>query len=152
MAAPVGNQFWEKRTKHGVDAVFTEPAKLWEAAVEYFNYTQSRVWVKKDWVGKDAVEVERESCPPFTLIGLCLFFGVTEAWWRQFKGTNTYKDNKDFPTLVAHIESIIYNQKFEGAAVGAFNANIIARDLGLRDTQQVGNIPGESFNVTLDLK
>lgn len=37
----------------------------------------------------------------------------------------------------------MYAQKFEGASVGAFNANIIARDLGLIDKKEVehaGNI------------
>jgi len=29
-----------------------------------------------------------------------------------------------------------YTQKFEGAAANLFNANIIARDLGLKDKQQ----------------
>jgi hypothetical protein len=32
---------------------------------------------------------------------------------------------------------VIFNQKFSGAAVGAFNANIIARELGLADNQKV---------------
>jgi hypothetical protein len=31
----------------------------------------------------------------------------------------------------------MFTQKFEGATVGAFNANIIARDLGLKDQTDV---------------
>jgi hypothetical protein len=31
----------------------------------------------------------------------------------------------------------MYAQKFEGAASGAFNANIIARDLGLADKTEM---------------
>lgn len=39
--------------------------------------------------------------------------------------------------VTTRIDEIIYKQKFEGAAVGAFNANIIARDLGLADKKDV---------------
>jgi hypothetical protein len=49
-----------------------------------------------------------------------------------------YRYNKNgnyaaYSTVIARIDSIIYNQKFEGAAVGAFHHSIIARDLGLTD-------------------
>ena len=39
--------------------------------------------------------------------------------------------------IITRIREAIYQQKFEGASVGAFNANIIARDLGLADKQDV---------------
>ena len=149
----VGNQWWKERSKHGKDALFTDPQKLLEAAGEYFEKTEARTWKKKDWVGKDAIEVTRESVPPFTIIGLCLYLGVEESWWRGFKVTEAYKNNPDFGTVMCHIEKIIYMQKFEGAAVGAFNANLISRDLGLRDASstELKTAPGEKIEVTLKL-
>jgi hypothetical protein len=50
---------------------------------------------------------------------------------RNFEQNN--KDSKDFMPIITRIKEIIYNQKFSGAAAGFFNANIIARDLGLSD-------------------
>jgi hypothetical protein len=47
------------------------------------------------------------------------------------------RKNKDFSEVIHAIEEIIRTQKFEGAAVGAFNANIIARDLGMVDKKDV---------------
>lgn len=49
-----------------------------------------------------------------------------------------YKSNKEnrytaFAGILAYIGEAMYSQKFEGATVGAFNANIIARDLGLAE-------------------
>jgi len=38
-----------------------------------------------------------------------------------------------FSTVIADIEAVIKSQKFQGAAAGLLNANIIARDLGLAD-------------------
>ena len=40
------------------------------------------------------------------------------------------------------MEESIETQQFEGACVGAFNANIIARKLGLADTQEVDDTNG----------
>ncbi len=45
------------------------------------------------------------------------------------------EEYKDFFGVYTRISQIIRTQKFEGAAVGLFNANIIARDLGLADKQ-----------------
>lgn len=131
MGAPKGNNFWELRSSHGRDLIFASPEILWEAAKEYFEATQNRPWIKKDWVGKDAVEVERETTPPFTLTSLRLFLDISHQTWSD------YRNRKDFVEVVTRIEDVIYSQKFEGATVGAYNANIIARDLGLADKQEL---------------
>ena len=42
---------------------------------------------------------------------------------------------------------IIYTQKFEGSAAGLLNPNIIARDLGLNDKQElIVNYPQKIFS------
>lgn len=133
MAAPVGNQFWKLRSKHGRDLIFGTPELLWEAACEYFEHTDRRKWVRKDWVGKDAVPVDRETDTPYTLSALCLYLGVNRGFWSEFKNAK----HEGFSEIIARIEEIIYSQKFEGASVGAFNANIIARDLGLKEQTDV---------------
>ena len=42
-----------------------------------------------------------------------------------------------FIEIIRAIDKIMFAQKFEGAASGAFNANIIARDLGLTDKSEL---------------
>lgn len=126
-----GNQFWKMRSKHGRDRIFQTPEILLEACYEYFEYTDSRKWSKTDWVGKDAIQVERETSVPYTITGMCIFLGVNSVYWAQFKKAAP----SEFSKVITHVEEIIYSQKFEGASVGAFNANIIARDLGLADKQ-----------------
>ena len=42
----------------------------------------------------------------------------------------------------------MFEQKFAGAAVGLFNANIIARDLGLADKQDI-TTNGESITKSM---
>lgn len=130
MAAPKNNQFWKLRSKHGRDKIFQSPEILMEAALEYFEITSKRQWIKKDFKGKDAVEVDIPTSPPFTIHGLLIFLDIDDNTWYRYKGREEFRD------VVTRIEKIIYVQKFEGATVGAYSPNIIARDLGLVDKKE----------------
>ncbi|MES2382455.1 MAG: terminase small subunit [Bacteroidota bacterium] len=135
MAATKGNKWWMLRAKHGRDKLFKTSDLLWDAALEYFNHTDSRKWTKKDWVGKDAHEVERETETPYTISGLCLYLDCSRSFFAEFKkalNEKNDKESKDFLLVITRIENIIFTQKIEGAAVGAFNANIVAMELGLK--------------------
>lgn len=149
MSATVGNQWWKLRAKHGREKIFANPDLLWESACEYFEATEKRKWVKKDWVGKDAEMVYREADTPFTITGLCIFLGIDLITWRNYKTNENYKD---FFNIITHIEQIIYTQKFEGAVNGTFKENIIARELGLGEKSDVTS-NGETINQpkTLEL-
>lgn len=157
-----GEPFWKRRTKHGRPRLFTTPEYLWEAACEYFQYCNENPWVKRVFVGKDALPEEVPTAKPYTITGLCLFLGCGSSYWRNFKlklATENpefeYKisDNckADFAAVIEQIEETIYTQKFEGAAVGAFNANIISRDLGLVDKQSKEIKTEQEVTVTLNL-
>lgn len=150
MAAPEGNQFWKLRSKHGRDKLFETSELLWDAACEYFQWCEDNPWVKSETITRLS-GIDTKDSPtarPFTLEGLALYCDATTSWWRQFKGRLDDVKDKDFVTVVTRIEDVIYKQKFEGAAVGAFNANIIARDLGLKDSQGIDHTTkGESITA-----
>ena len=132
MGAPLGNKFWKLRSKHGRDKLFATPELLWQAACEYFQWCEDNpieAYENKGTKNINLVKFRR----PFTIKGFCLYCDATEHWFTEFKkGLNKEKE-KDFLYICRKIEEIIYNQKFEGAAIGIFNANIIARDLGLKE-------------------
>lgn len=136
MAAPKGNSFWKFRTKHGRDKIFSTPESLWEAAVEYFEFTDKRKWQKDDWVGKDAIKVKRKTETPYSLKGLFLYLDVSDRYFIDFEealeGKNDDVSN-GFSHVITRIRNIIYTQKYEGAVVGAFNANIISKELGMSE-------------------
>ena len=148
MAAEIGNRHWELRSKHGRDKLFATPELLWEAACEYFTWCEDNPLMEVDFKGKDADRVELPRMRAFTLQGLCSYLDTNSTWFRQFRAAK----HEGFSSTLTRIEEIIYNQKFTGAAAGFLNPNIIARDLGLRDNQDVTS-GGDSinFNVTLDL-
>jgi len=136
MSAPEGNQFWKLRSKHGRDKLFETPELLWEAACEYFEWCETNPLIEVDFRGKDAEQVELPKMRAFTLYGLCSYLDCNTAYFRNFKNQDRI-NAEDFSSVITRIEEIIYNQKFTGAAAGFLNANIIARDLGLRDTKDI---------------
>lgn len=130
MAAPKGNEYYLLRSKDGRDKIFKTPEDLQKTANEYFNWCidnplkEQQIVKYKDFYEKADVDKMR----PFTLHGLCNFIDIS------IKGFMLYEQRKDFIHVTTRIRQIIYNQKFEGAASGFLNPNIIARDLGLKES------------------
>lgn len=140
MAAPKGNKFWQRRSKHGRNKLFATPELLYEAACEYFMWCDRNPWRKNEAIksGDNAGKlIKVPTQRPYTLSGLCLYLGVNQGYFYDFKKTC----GKDFSDIVTRIEEIIETQQFEGAIVGAFNPNIIARKLGLSEkTESQANV------------
>lgn len=126
MAAPEGNQFWKQRSTHGRNTLFASPTLLWEAACEYFQWCEENPIIDpRSFGGRQAIQ------RPFTMQGLCGFLDCSTSYFRTFKSTAENKD--DFLTIITRIEEVVYQQKFENAAIGVYNHSIIARDLGLAE-------------------
>ena len=136
MAAPKENQFWKLRNKHGRDKIFASPKLLWKAACEYFEWCEQHPLIEVSIKGKDNTEVAIPKMRPFTLRGLCLYLGCGESYIHQLEAasrSNSDEQSSEFINVATRIRDVIYTQKFEGAAVGLFSYNIIARELGLAE-------------------
>lgn len=142
MAAEAGNQWWKLRSKHGRDKLFKTPKLLWDAACEYFQWCEENPLKESQLVsfqGNSVLEVVPKM-RPFTMEGLCIYLDCNTAYFRQFKEAlngKTDQISKDFSTVIASIEEVVRNQQFSGAAAGFLNANIISRNLGLKDKTDV---------------
>ncbi len=145
MGAPKGNQFWKLRSKHGRDKLFESPELLWESACEYFEWCDANPWVSLKDVKTDKgfTTEERPTQTPYSRMGWWLYIGCSESWLRRFKETAS----EDFLRVITQIEYCIDKQQWEGATVGAFNANIIARTLGLKEQTDV-TTDGEKITAT----
>jgi hypothetical protein len=141
MAAPKENQFWKIRSKHGRDKLFATPELMLEAAKEYFEWCDENPWVSKETTQseKSTYFKEKPTTRPYTLSGLCIYLGCSESYFRTFKSKNT-EGSEDFLTVIAIIEDIIKTQQYEGAIVGAFKENIIARMQGLKEQTENTNL------------
>lgn len=147
MGAPKGNKFWQLRSKHGRDKLFATPDLLWEAACEYFEWCEENPWYRKEAVKSGELAGTIISVPterPYTLQGLCRYLNCSTEYLKHFEANNI--DSEDFMPIITRIREAIYQQKFEGASVGVFNANIITRDLGLADKKDHTS-NGETMNI-----
>jgi hypothetical protein len=120
--------------------LFDSPDTLWAACCEYFAWMDSRPIYETrpfQYLGVvDLVQVPHRR--PYTLTGLNVFLNTSIYMWTSYKRDR----GPEFAAVVERVESIMFTQKFEGAAANFFNANIIARELGLRDRQEISGADG----------
>lgn len=118
MSAPEGNQYWRLRAKSGAPRKYEDAESLWKDCDEYFE-------------ARSAIHMNRQPLP-FTLASLCLFLDITLETWHEWR-----RSRDDLSDVITRVDSIIRDQKLTGAMVGAYNHNIVARDLGLADKSEV---------------
>ena len=132
MAAAKGNDFW-KLAEWGKPKAY-QPEGLWDKFREYTKDIQSTKWHKNEAIkGGDSagliVSVPTER--PFTITGFCVFAEISTSTFYLYEKDDAYSP------IITRIRDVCFAQKFEGAAVGAFNDNIIARDLGLKEQTDI---------------
>jgi hypothetical protein len=133
MAAPKGNRFWEARSSHGRKKLWEDPEQLWDACTQYFTWVEDNpLWEIKPFNNQgEIVEAPIAKMRAMTIGGLCIYLGMARRSWDE------YRKREDFLPVIEMAEEAIRDQKFSGASAGLLNANIIARDLGLSDKQDV---------------
>ncbi len=138
MSAEIGNQLWRLRSSHGAKPIFATPDDLWLAACEYFEYTENNP-IKEAKIFNfqgEIIEGTVAKMRVMTETALCIFLDISSDTFRN------YKKRDGFLEVTKKIEGIIYSNKFEGASAGLLNPNIIARDLGLADKQDLSSSDG----------
>lgn len=136
MAAPKGNNYWDFVGKHGRDFKYT-PEKIWGEAKAYFEWMKDRTWEKKEAIKSGDMAGELIGIPtstPMSIQSFCLFADINYKTFARYEKEEGYED---FWEITSCIRDIIESQQFEGATVGAYNANIIARKLGLTDKTDI---------------
>lgn len=129
----LGNRFWEARFNTGRKPKTESPATLWAACVKYFEFLEDNPLMGYESVKFQGVATNHPV--PFmrapTLQGLQIFLGISHTTW------GNWKERKGFLAVMGRVEQTLYDWKFQGAAAGLLNANIIARDLKLTDHTDV---------------
>lgn len=153
----IGNKFWELRSKHGRDKIFTEPETLLNQAKEYFKWCDENPLYKNEMIRGGDLAGEIIPIPtmrPYTIYGLTMFLGVNKGYFDDFeRGLRGKSDeiSKGFSVVITYIREVIYHQKYDGAVIGVFNASLIAKDLGLVEKTEVKTeVSGEVTNHNID--
>jgi hypothetical protein len=114
------------------------PEILWKLFEDYVKHEAENPMHKVEYVGKEG-RVERTPLEtPITFMGF-------ECWlWdnQYINDLGDYQKNTDgryteYAPIITRITQNCYVHNFKGASVGIFNANIIARKLGLTEKQEV---------------
>lgn len=133
MTFQAGNQLWKARSSHGRKPIFSDKDKLEAACLEYFQWVDDNplTEMKAFHYQGQVIQEPMPKMRAMTISGLCLFLDISDETWRD------YRSKADFSGVIEWAEKIIYNQKFAGASADLLNANIISRDLGLADKQDI---------------
>lgn len=129
MPAPKGHPLWGNPLK---PKKYT-PEELWQGACEYFDWCNKNPWKKQDFIksGDSAGQIiVLETERPYAIERLCIYLNISRETFDNYSKSVGYETYFDICT---RIRQIIDTQHFEGGMVGAFNANLAARKLGLTE-------------------
>ncbi|NML70055.1 hypothetical protein HHL23_09600 [Chryseobacterium sp. RP-3-3] len=150
MAATVGNKYYKLRSKDGRNKIF-ENAEDLNTEIEKYFQEKSESFINKpdiiksgDLAGEN-IQIKIDDFP--TKEELSIYLGF--AKWESLKNYKEYTE--DFLEVITWAETVIYNWKLKYTAIGVLNANIIARDLGIADKQDL-TTNGESISFGSFLK
>ena len=109
---------------------YASPDDMWKDALAYFRWAEENPLYEEKAFAFQGVVTKESLCKlrAFTLDGFLLHSGLAETTWYD------YKKKPEFSWVISLIDKSIREQKFTGAAADLLNPNIIARDLGLKDT------------------
>jgi hypothetical protein len=150
-AAPVGGNTPVKKNKGGApkgnqNAVgnsgkpkyIETPELLLELFTAYVKAAKNNPYLIHDFVGKDANEVRKEKERPLSWVGFeCYLFDEGIIGDLDDYERNTNQSYLEYQPIIRAIKKYIDKDQFEGASAGIYNANIIARKLGLADKQEL---------------
>jgi uncharacterized protein YbcI len=122
------------------------PEKLWELFKDYVEYERNNPMYKKEYVGKDGNEVDTPLQVPITFEGFECYLADREII-NDLGDYSANKNNKysEFSTIITRIRNNCFVQNYKGAAVGLFNANLVAKKIGLISKIEQTNIEQPLF-------
>lgn len=137
------------KSQRGRPRIFESPDDMLEAALDYFQWADDNPLIEEkafQFQGA-AVMADLNKLRPYTIKAFLLHAGFSNQSWSD------YRNRPEFSGVMEFIDDTVRTQKFDGAVAGLMNPNIIARDLGLSDKQDLtssdGSMTPKGVNVTI---
>lgn len=109
--------------------------EVWEQKLkEYFEFMKTQTWIKYEAIKSGDRAGELIPIPtntPMTRKNLCIFAEISEETLRNYASNKEGYENHF--EVTTHALNIIDNNQIEGAIVGVYNANIVARINGIKE-------------------
>lgn len=127
------------------------PELLWKYFEEYVANESKSPLYRRDYVGKDGDEKDTPLQVPITFEG----FECYLADRKIINDLGHYSSNLDnryaeYIPIITRIRKNCFVQNFKGASVGLFNANLIAKKLGLIEKTESSN-HNINRNITVEV-
>jgi hypothetical protein len=132
-----GNHFWVARASSGPAPKCADAASLWKACVDYFEWVDENPLQEVQLVtyrGR-ATHVPVRKLRPMSKRHLCHFLGIAHTTWAAWK-----RNRPDLAPTIEHVESVLWDWNFGGAAAGLLDAGMIMRQLGLARKTEVADM------------
>jgi hypothetical protein len=114
------------------------PDKMWELFLEYKEQVKGNPKLVQDYVGKDALEVDRKKEKPLTFIGFQNYLDDENI----ITDVTDYFENKDgrysnYIRICSRIKRNIHDDQITGGMTGIYNPSITQRLNNLTDRHDV---------------
>lgn len=121
-----------EKNKVGRPKAIETPEELWSLFEAYVKHEANNPMFKREYVGKDGDPVDTKLNVPITFEGFECYLEDNMI----INDLGDYAKNKDdryaeFAPIITRVRRNCFVQNFKGASVGLFNANLIAKKLGL---------------------
>lgn len=125
------------------------PEQLFNIAVKYFSWAESQAIRAIETASYQGIVTENLVHKPriFTLNGFCLYCGVTTS------AIQTWRKSPGFDDVIAFIDSVILEQKYQLAASNLINAGFVGKEIGIDKAAEVNvqnNVSAGAVSVTPD--
>lgn len=128
MAAPLGNTYYKLATNPGVKKMIPDADEMWKLFECYRTWVKDNPVLVQDYVGKDALEVDRKKEQPLTLEGFEDWVADNGGPWELTQYfVNREGRYEDFVTVCARIKRAIRSDQIKGGMTGIYNASITQR-------------------------
>ena len=150
---PDDPEYWAWRKNAGVNKKIESPELLWGYFCDYAGEVLGIPIEKEELIrggilggATGKIKLAR----PFTIAGFSDYLhhrGISSSLRKYYYNENNAYE--EYIEVSERIQSVIYNKNFDGAAVGIFKENIIARLLSLADNRNL-NVEGEMTEQELE--
>jgi hypothetical protein len=120
---------------------------MWELFEEYILHEKNNPMYKIDYVGKEGRKEHTELETPITFEGFECYL-EDKGIISHLSDYSANKDNKysEYSTIITRIKRNCFVHNFKGASVGLFNANLIAKKLGIKEQTDI-TTNGENISM-----
>lgn len=122
----------------GRPKAFSGPRDLWNEFQLYIEDIKANPIELQKWVGKEGKEVKSKHYKPPNWSGFESFLHLKgRIYDLDDYRRNVGRGYDEYQGILRAIGAYMYDRKYAGAAVGEYQWGIIAREIGLRDSQEI---------------